>query len=115
MFPQNIYPDIFPLQCTADVQDANFWKNSLILGTKWNLGLACNADGMSIFGNSVNYSIWPIFVTILNFPPKIRFKSENIFLCALYPGPKAPIDMNVFFKPFILELKKLYKGGSMHI
>lgn len=71
-----------------------------------------NADGMPIFGKKVKYSIWPIFITFLNLPPKVRFKLGNIFLCAVYPGPSCPDNMNTFFKPFVLELRKLYRGSS---
>lgn len=94
----------------ADIQDAGAWKASQILQTKWNLGLALNADGMAIFGKTVNYSVWPIFISILNFPPSIRVKLENLILCGLYPGPQAPKSMNMFFKPLIKELRTLYKG-----
>lgn len=94
----------------ADIQDGEAWKASPILGKKWNLGLALNADGMAIFGKTVSYSVWPIFVSILNFPPKIRSRTENLILVGLYPGPTAPSSMNMFFKPLIKELRTLYEG-----
>lgn len=79
---------------TADVQDATEWKDSDILHTKWNLGLAMSSDGMSLFTTSRKYKIWPVFVTILNLPPTIRFSIDNSIVH--------------FFLSFILDLAQTF-------
>lgn len=96
------------------MQDAKNWKNSHLLRRRWNLGLAVSSDGLDVYKKR-SYDLWPVFLTFLNYPPHMRHKMENIFLCALFPGPSGPTDMNVLFAPLVEELIELYGGNKFDI
>ncbi|MCH8326858.1 MAG: hypothetical protein IIB83_09925 [Bacteroidetes bacterium] len=66
-----------------------------------------STDGIEIYKSS-SYSVWPIFLAILNLPPSLRFKPHKLFLSTLCSGPKGPVDMNIAFKLLVKELKILY-------
>ena len=96
---------------TGDIQDSPSWKDSPILNRKWNLGIALNADGLSVF-KSTAYSLWPIFIIFLNLPPGKRFLVNNVFCNCLFPGPNGPKNMDSLFAPLIKELQTLWKGKT---
>jgi hypothetical protein len=69
-------------------------------------------DGFTAFGQMASsYSCWPVFVITYNLPPCLCMKYEFIFLSLIIPGPDHPgTKLNVMLKPFIEELKELWKG-----
>ncbi|KAL5562930.1 hypothetical protein UlMin_032677 [Ulmus minor] len=75
------------------------------------LGLA--TDGFNPFNNmSISYSMWPVVLTMYNFPPWLCMKPEYLMLSLLIPGPQSPEkDMDVFLRPLIEELKELWENG----
>ena len=77
-----------------------------------NVRVAMATDGFNPFGfGKAQYSCWPVFVILLNLPPALCMKEENIFLSLVIPGPEHPgKNMNVFMRPLIDEMMKGWAG-----
>jgi hypothetical protein len=78
-----------------------------------NVRLALATDGFSPFGgNAVPYSMWPIILTPYNLSPSSCMKKEFNILTLLVSGPKSPGKcLNVFMRPLMDDLKKLWGEG----
>lgn len=75
-----------------------------------------NMDGFNPFqlkqaGRSA--SVMGLYMVCLNLPPNERFKTENMFLAGIIPGPKEPSmqEINHFLKPLVDDLLKSYVNG----
>lgn len=75
-----------------------------------------NMDGFNPFqlkqaGKSV--SVMGLYMVCLNLPPEARFKTENMFLAGIIPGPHEPSkeEINHFLRPLIDDLLKSYFDG----
>ena len=90
-----------------DIHSGSWWK--LNVTSKWDIVVGLSTDGKALFSSS-NYSVWLVFIVILNLPPSIRYKIQNIFLIGIYPGPKAPSNFSLFFEPLKKELVQLKDG-----
>ncbi|GJV37353.1 uncharacterized protein Tco_1409830 [Tanacetum coccineum] len=76
-----------------------------------NIRLGLAKDGFNPFGNLSNpYSIWPVFIVPYNLPPWKCMKDPYMFMSMLIPGPKTPVNIDVYFEPLIDELKDLWVG-----
>ena len=60
-------------------------------------------------------------LSIANLPPEERFKSENIILLGIIPGPSEPTDIDSFLCPLVDELmglqhavKQVYNAAANH-
>ncbi len=53
------------------------------------LGLMLNMDFFQPFKHTT-YSVGAIYLTVMNLPRSIRYKSENVILAGLIPGPDEP-------------------------
>ncbi|KAH7864273.1 hypothetical protein Vadar_027678 [Vaccinium darrowii] len=75
------------------------------------LGLA--SDGFNPFGNmSTSYSEWPVILVPFNLPPWKCMKDPFFMLSLLIPGRRSPgVDIDVFLRPLIDELKELWTIG----
>jgi len=63
------------------------------------LALSLSTDGVPVFKSS-GATLWPVYLTIENLPPRIRFKNENTITCGLWFGPKKPA-MNLLLLPVV--------------
>ncbi|KAL5581544.1 hypothetical protein UlMin_013986 [Ulmus minor] len=88
-------------------------RHPQFFGDVRNVRLGLAADGFNPFGNmSLSYSMWPVVLTTYNLPPWICMKAEYLMLSLLIPGPHSPgKDMDVFLRPLIDELNKLWVHG----
>ena len=75
-----------------------------------------NMDGFNPFqlkqaGRSA--SVMGLYMVCLNLPPEARFKSENMFLAGIVPGPNEPSkeEINHFLRPLVDDLLKSYFDG----
>ena len=55
-------------------------------------------------------SLWPVLLQVLNLPPSIRFKAENIVMCGMWYGIRNP-DMKLLLNPVVKTLEDLYRDG----
>lgn len=61
------------------------------------------------------YSCGAISLTINNLPRTERFRTENVILVGLMPGPREPktLEINQYLAPLVDELEELYRGVQM--
>ena len=60
-----------------------------LFSRKADIALSLNTDGVAIFKSS-SWSLWLVFLSILNLPIEIRMKAENILLVGLWYAPTKP-------------------------
>ncbi|KAG8501438.1 hypothetical protein CXB51_003791 [Gossypium anomalum] len=78
------------------------------------LGLAAN--GFNPFKiMSTSYSTWSVVLVPYNLPPWICMKQSSFILSMIIPGEKGPRnDIDIYFQPFIEELKQLWSGVEIY-
>ena len=54
--------------------------------------------------------MWPVYVSVLNLPIKVRMNSSNIILAGRWVGQKKP-PMKSLLEPVLLDLEKLKNDG----
>jgi len=96
-----------------DIWDAQILKKLYNKGKLFNrkdhIGLALSVDGVSVYKFFL-ITLYPVFIVILNLPPKIRMNAENMILAGLYVGPKKPV-MKLLLDPVMKNLKHLLVFG----
>ncbi|GFS41570.1 hypothetical protein Acr_00g0075150 [Actinidia rufa] len=80
-----------------------------------NVRLRLAVDGFNPFGNMSNsYSMWPVILVPYNLPPWLAMKDSFFMLTLLVPGDKQPgIDIDVYMRPMVDELKELWQTGAL--
>lgn len=71
--------------------------------------LSANEDSAAAIKCSNKKPIYPLFLTLNNLPPKLRFHKNNLILAALWFNPGKP-NMALFHKNFVLQLQRLRNG-----
>ena len=102
----------------GDIYDGAIWKkfNSPdgldLLTSPFSYLLTLNVDWFQLFDRV--YSVGAIYMTVQNLPRSERFKTENIHLIGIIPGPKEPKHtINSYLTPLVLELKRAWDGFLM--
>ena len=72
-----------------------------------------NSDGFAVFKSST-FEIWPVYLSINELPPHLRFKKEYMILGGLWFGKGKP-DPNVLLRPLYNELAILKQGVMVEI
>lgn len=94
-----------------DIYDGNMYKKLSELdgpfSTQWNLSYTLNTDGCQA-ANSSKVTVWPIYATINELPPKIRAK--HMLLIGFWADKNEP-DMKFFLSPFVKEANALSSNG----
>ena len=105
--------------CLGDIYDGAVWKkfNSPeglnFLTCPYSYLLTLNIDWFQPFDRGV-YSVGAIYLTIQNLPRAERFKSENILLIGIIPGPMEPKHtINSYLTSLVVELKQAWDGSLM--
>ena len=100
-----------------DVFDGDIWhqfptrNGSPFVDQHRSLLLTMNIDWFGPFTNST-YSVGAIYLTINNLPRSERFKTENVILVGVMPGPREArtSDINNYLRPLVDELLEWYDG-----
>ncbi|XP_055524370.1 uncharacterized protein LOC129718019 isoform X1 [Wyeomyia smithii] len=71
--------------------------------------LSANEDAAAGYKCTNKKPIYPLFVTVNNLPPKLRFDQNNLILASLWFNKGKP-NMALFHKKFVLELQRLHNG-----
>lgn len=98
-----------------DIYDGAIYKEAMrfhIGYGKW-LTFMWNTDGFSLFKSST-FQVWPLYLTINELPPHLRFRRDNMLLVGLWFGLEKP-DVNLFLKPIYDELCLLKKGFKVYV
>ena len=101
----------------ADVYDGRVWKSFMdrLLKHKRSLAFMINVDWFQPFKHCTD-SLGAIYLTIVNFPRKERYKRENIILAGLMPSlENEPGSLNSFISPLVRELQALWKGVRLYV
>ncbi|XP_021701385.1 uncharacterized protein LOC110676718 [Aedes aegypti] len=78
--------------------------------------LSANEDSAAPYKSTTKKPLYPLFLTVNNLPPQLRFDKNNLMLAALWFNTGKP-DMALFHKHFIQQTRRLRKGikiGSEH-
>ena len=100
----------YPENCIGDFQQGDWMKSNIsFMVYRWNLALGICIDGIPTYASS-KVSLWPVYCIILNLPPNIRYKIENILLVSCSTSPRLPEEYNVICSHLISELTILHHG-----
>ena len=110
---------LIPDDTYADIYDGKVWKEfksikgRQFLDSPGNLCLMLNIDWFNPF-DEAQYSVGAIYLVVHNLPRSMRFKTENIVLIGLIPGPAEPSKtVNTYLVPLVNDLLKLYDGVNL--
>ncbi|XP_055548931.1 uncharacterized protein LOC129732252 isoform X1 [Wyeomyia smithii] len=103
------YEHIVREQKISDISKGKMFELLQNQETSKLITLSVNTDGAAAYRWSGHKPCYPIFLTINNLPPRLRFSKNNIILAAIWLSKGDP-DMSLFFKEFMDEMKKLQQG-----
>ncbi|XP_053397033.1 uncharacterized protein LOC128556331 [Mercenaria mercenaria] len=110
----------FERELTTDICDVHdglkykeLFKDGGLLSDQYNISLQMNTDGVAIFKSS-NVSVWPIYMTVNELPPKARFSRNMRIFAGLWFGSAKP-NMTTFLRPLAEELFEAYNGITLTI
>ena len=97
----------------SDVHDGSIVKELMkpgnFLAVPEHAALMMNTDGVQPFKSS-KHSMWPVYFSVRNLPPEIRFNEKFQIIAGVWFGPKKP-DMSLFLKPTIKKLNHIMYNG----
>ena len=110
-----------PPETLGDVYDGEVWKMfhdrdyNDFLNYPYSYLLSLNVDWFQPFVHTI-YSTGAIYLTIQNIPRLERYKTNNIILVGVMPGPKEPkLTANSYLAPLVNELQEFYDGVVMPV
>ena len=106
----------------ADVYDGKVWKqfgnwkgNKPFLNLPRSFSLMMNVDWFKPFERRNDFSVWVIYMVLMNLPRSIWFKKENVILVGVIPALKQELkSLNHFLEPTVDELNALWKGVKVN-
>lgn len=75
---------------------------------KRTLALTLTTDGVQNVRQKSS-SVWPIVITILNYPPELR--ARHMMIVGMIPGPREPKDFASYFETLLADLQVLSTTG----
>ncbi len=103
----------------CDITDGELYKSVLasvdghLFKKKQAFSFSMNTDGVSL-SKSSKLSMWPVFLTINEVPLFKRYSIDHVILAGLTVGEEKP-NMDLFFNPIVIQLKKLELGVNISI
>ena len=107
-------------QRMTDIWDSPKWRARVIdngflsASQPLNLLIQLSSDGVNPFGQQNNYSMWPIYSSVLNYPPALRNKFNKLWLLGIVSGPNKPKTMTAYMRHIVQQFNELYDTG-LHI
>ena len=90
-----------------DVFDGQIWQEFQVYSGKPFLSSKhCFAQMINIYWfqrfKHTQYSIGAVYIAVMNLPRHLRFRTENMILCGIIPGPhECRGNVNQFWKPLL--------------
>lgn len=94
----------------ADVTRGRYAQKILQEESRPCLTLSVNTDGAATFQCTTQKPLYPVFVTLNNLPPYLRFSKHNLILGGIWLSKGEP-NTNLLFKYLCIELRKLKQDG----
>ena len=101
----------------GDVYDGKVWQNfydvdgTPFLSQPHNVAFMLNCDWFQPY-DFTQYSVGVLYMVILNLPRAIRFKTENVIIVGIIPGPSEPSEhINSYLWPLVDDLLGLWRKG----
>lgn len=105
--PENVLGDCFEGRVWKEFQ---YVDGEPLLAIPNNFGLMLNVDWFQPTKHGSN-SIGVIYMVVMNLPREERFKTENLIVVGIIPGPKEPkLHINSFLQPLVDDLIDLWDG-----
>jgi hypothetical protein len=80
---------------------------------KHDIAFALSTDGAQLTMKKQS-NTWILILTILNLPPTIRYKTENVIINFATPGPNSPGDIESFLYPLFQSMAEASEGIWMY-
>ena len=99
--------------CVSELHQSHAWKSVYSLegyfkGDPRGISLSLCTDSTNPFSKEkVSYSMWPITLTLLNFPFHIRNLSTSIILAGIIPGKSEPKNIDPYIEILVDEITSL--------
>ncbi|KAK3918094.1 Serine/threonine-protein phosphatase 4 catalytic subunit 1 [Frankliniella fusca] len=92
-----------------DINDGQLYKELLgfLSESELNFTMMLNTDGVPVFKSSQK-SLWPIFLNVMEQPPKYRFKKEFTLIAGLWFGCKP--EANMILDPLVKSFNCVRTG-----
>jgi len=100
--------DVPPAGVITDVLDGSAYPRDAVRGQLHALG---STDGLRVF-KSAKHDLWLVMLVLLELPPSIRYRQENMLLVGAWFGGKKPA-FDVFFERVAAELNALQTPRTM--
>ena len=100
-------------QTVQDLHQSPAWKSRYsptgpFQGDARGISLGLCTDGMNPFSREkVQYSMWPIVITVLNLPRSIRHLPGSMFLVGIIPGKAEPKNMDPYLDILVDDILEL--------
>ena len=76
---------------------------------KLDTALSISSDGAQLTMKK-QYNMWLLIVILLNLPPEMCYKAQNVIFPLAIPGPSAPGDVDSFIYPLFEEMAQASVG-----
>lgn len=97
----------------VDIHQSEVWKtlyakDGLYHGDSRGLSLGICTDGLNPFSKErATYSMWPIVISVLNFPRHLRNRPGSLLLSGIIPGRSEPKNTDPYLELIVEELSEL--------
>ena len=98
-----------PMKYSDFPDSINHIQHSHLFQCETDTAITISGDGAQLTMKKQS-DVWVLIVTILNLPPSMRYKAQNIIMPFTIPGPSSPGNVESFVYPLYEELAKLSVG-----
>jgi hypothetical protein len=103
-FPPTQYSDF-----SDSINHINHFHDLHLFQNETDTGITISGDGAQLTMKKKS-DVWVLIVTILNLPPNMRSKANNIIIPLVIPGPHSPGNVESFLYVLYEELARLSVG-----
>lgn len=98
----------------SDVNNGQWHRSNNDFNNGNFISLNINTDGVQPYSSSQLKSMWPVLLVLNDLPMHLRFMKKNVIVAG-YWFSSTPVDIDMFFRPLLLELNELYHIGMSTI
>ena len=91
------------------INHINHFQDLQLFQNETDTAITISGDGAQLTMKKQS-DVWVLIVTILNLPPDMRSRANNIIIPLVIPGPSSPGNVESFIYPLYEELAKLSVG-----